>query len=116
MVRVQSPLPAWVLASVSMAVSVPAWASYSPECRLLASQLASEPGLLKLGELDVLKSCLSTLQKGITAGDPPPAGSPPDCPPPPPPRVCPVCPPVPVCETVDAAAEDPVRQRFIPRY
>lgn len=116
MVRVQSLLPALALALFAMAASMPVRASYSPECRLLASQLASEPGSLKLGELDVLKSCLSTLQKGITAGEPPPAGSPPDCPPPPPPRVCPVCPPVPVCEKTDAAADDPVRQRFIPRY
>lgn len=114
MVRVQNLLPALVLAS--MLVSAPAWASYSPECRLLASQLAAEPGSLKLGELDVLKSCLSALQKGITAGDPPPEGSPPDCPPPPPPRVCPVCPPVPVCEKTGASDGDPVRQRFIPRY
>lgn len=109
----------WLLLLVLVGMSAPAAATYGAECRMLASQLASDPGMLKLGELDVLKSCLSSLQRGITAGDPPPAPTPPPvaiCPPPPPEKVCPVCPEAPACPEPVRSADDPARQRFIPRY
>lgn len=104
--------------AVLLAVAGPAWADYNAECRTLAGRLAGEPGSLIMGELDVLKSCLSSLQRGIMNGAPPPAGSPPACPPPPPPapRECPACPSPVACPKDDRPAADPVRQRFIPRY
>lgn len=61
-----------VLAVVLVAATA-AHAEYSEECRDLAQRLAQDPGALKVGELDVLKSCLSDLQRGIVLGEPPPA-------------------------------------------
>lgn len=93
--------------------------AYDPECRELAQHFAVDPGTLKLGELDVLKTCLSELQRRIVAGEPmPESGQPPACPEPPPPIVaeCPPCPPAKACPRAERVPEDPVRQRYIPRY
>lgn len=92
-----------------------AWA-WGPECRLLSGQLAAAPGSLKMGDLDVLRTCITALQRAIVNNEPLPADEPAakvECPPPPPPQVveraCPSCPACP-------RADDPARQRFIPRY
>lgn len=89
------------------AIAVPfAHADYGPECRVLATQLARDPGAVKLGDLDALKSCLSELQLVIVDRKPPPAPSSPDelaCPPPP---ACPACAACPACPKHDCAAEE----------
>ncbi len=58
---------------VVLVTATAAHAEYSEECRDLAQRLARDPGALKVGELDVLKSCLSDLQRSIVLGEPPPA-------------------------------------------
>lgn len=72
-------------------------AEYGEECRVLVGQLAQDPGALKMGELDIVKSCVSDLQRGIVLGEPPPArtaATPPACAP-----SAPVAPACPVCPT-----------------
>lgn len=66
-------LDAIAVLAVVLVAATAAHAEYSEECRDLAQRLAQDPGALKVGELDVLKSCLSDLQRGIVLGEPPPA-------------------------------------------
>ncbi|MFZ5698122.1 MAG: hypothetical protein ACOY9J_05290 [Pseudomonadota bacterium] len=120
-----------VLAVVLVAPTA-AHAEYSEECRGLAQRLAQDPGALKVGELDVLKSCLSDLQRGIVLGEPPPAkseslvGAPTPAPAPP---ICPTA--EQLCPRPKAAVKEPeapkkVRERprepdrrlkpYLPKY
>lgn len=72
----------------------PAQAEYADECREIADKLASEPGALKAGEIEFMRSCLAGLQRSQTLGEavaPTPKPPPPVCPPPPPAPVCPAC-------------------------
>lgn len=81
-----------VLALAAMLGPV-AYADYGEECRALSAQLAREPGSLKVGDLDVLKTCLSDLQRLLIVGGQPPEGVSDLCPAPVvEPQRCPVCP------------------------
>ncbi|MFZ5722414.1 MAG: hypothetical protein ACOY33_02015 [Pseudomonadota bacterium] len=92
--------------SLWLAFAGTAAASYNEECRQLAMRLDSDPGSLKVGELDLLKSCLSDLQRSIVLGEPPPEkGPPPACETKPP--ECPVCAACPAAETVRQKAPSP---------
>lgn len=66
-------LDAIAVLAVVLVAATAAHAEYSEECRDLAQRLVQDPGALKVGELDVLKSCLSDLQRGMVLGEPPPA-------------------------------------------
>ncbi|MFZ5757770.1 MAG: hypothetical protein ACOY3X_12745 [Pseudomonadota bacterium] len=114
---------------VLLAATWPVRADYNDECRGLARQLATDPGALKAGELDLLKSCLSDLQRGVALGNPPAAKSElPLCetPAPAPPAAvpaCPVCPaqaPPPACPKLPAAprerGEDRRLKPYLPTY
>lgn len=109
----------WLLLCLA---TTPAFAQYSEDCRLLAEKLAKVPGDMKVGELDLLKNCLSGLQRVIVLGEepPPPAAPPPapECPPPPPAeeKECPVCPEANSCpkQSVAPAAKDKARERDAP--
>jgi len=86
-----------------------AQASYNDECRALAQKLDTDPGALKVGELDLLKNCLADLQRIIVLSETPPAKKPAQvCPPPPPAAPCPVCK---VCPAADPAAAARERER-----
>lgn len=99
-------LDAIAVLAVVLVAATAAHAEYSEECRDLAQRLAQDPGALKVGELDVLKSCLSDLQRGIVLGEPPPAksesvvGAPVPAPAPP---ICPTA--EQLCPRPEAAAE-----------
>lgn len=96
-------LPAALLLSMLAAV---AQASYNDECRALAQKLDTDPGALKVGELDLLKNCLADLQRIIVLSETPPAKKPPQvCPPPPPAAPCPVCKACPAADPAAAARE-----------
>lgn len=83
------------LAAASL-LPVAASAAYNDECRAMAQRLATDPGSLKVGELDLLKSCLSDLQRSVVLGEPPPAkGELPACAAQP--AACPVCPAATAC-------------------
>lgn len=98
---------------VSLSACGMATAGYEDECRTLAEKLAREPGALKVGELDLLKNCLSGLQRGIVLGEAPPPPSPPpaqDCPVVPVPA-CPVCPAPVVCPKRESSPAPATRER-----
>lgn len=97
-------------------------AEFDDECRQLARQLATDPGVLKIGELDLLKSCVSDIQRGIVLGNPPPAkvelpacASAPAAAPAPAPA-CPVCPPATVCPKVPVAPRERPEDRRLKPY
>lgn len=103
--------------------AIPAHAEYSEECRALSERLAREPGTLKVGELDLLKNCLSGLQRGIVLGEAPPPPTPdkplavPECPPAEvpaakPERECPACP---VCAAAAVRRDPPPARERTPR-
>lgn len=87
--------------------------AYGEECQLLARKLAQVPGALQMGELELIKNCISVLQRGIVLGEslavpaelPSPSCAPaapvivPECP------VCQTCPPPTVCPTADKLCE-----------
>lgn len=62
-----------VLASAASLVR----AEYAEECRDLANTLARTPGALKNSEIDLLKNCLSGLQRSLALGEVPAAATPP---------------------------------------
>ena len=68
-----SALPALL---VLLCAVVSARAEYADECRGVADKFARDPGALNVGEIDFLKNCLSSLQRGIVLGEAPPAPSP----------------------------------------
>lgn len=99
-----------LLGAALLALAGTVRADFNDECRQLARQLATDPGSLKIGELDLLKSCVSDVQRGIVLGNPPPPKVElPVCtaPPPAPVQACPVCPPAVVCPKVSAPAPVP---------
>ena len=69
--------PGFAVCALACACLLPAiaFAAYNDECRALALRLATDPGSLKVGELDLLKSCLSGLQRSVVLGEPPAAKS-----------------------------------------
>lgn len=104
------PRQAALLGLALLALAGTARAAFDDECRHLARQLATDPGSLKIGELDLLKSCVSDVQRGIVLGNPPPPKVElPVCTAPPPVAApaCPVCPPAVVCPRVSAPAPAP---------
>lgn len=112
-------------AALLLALASAAHATYNDECRTLAERLDANPAALKVGELDLLKSCLSDLQRIIVLGDTPPEKKPPQtCPEPPPAPACPVCKVCPVAEAAPAAGRDKKRDReedrslrpYLPQY
>jgi hypothetical protein len=100
-----------VLASAASLVR----AEYAEECRDLANTLARTPGALKNSEIDLLKNCLSGLQRSLALGEVPAAATPPPpekiCPPLPPEKECPVCPAVQACPKQSSAPPARDRQR-----
>lgn len=103
---VRFPFMRCLLALLLAAASAVASADYGPECRVLATQLARDPGTVKLGDLDALKSCLSELQLIIVDRKQAPEPSSPAelaCPPAP---SCPACPTCPACPKQECPAEE----------
>lgn len=93
-VRGMSVLPVAVCLMLAAGSATAAW---NDECDQLSRRLNSEPATLKVGELDILKSCLSDLQRSIVLGEPLPVqgGGAPSVAcavPPPAPHYCPACP------------------------
>lgn len=106
-----------VLALAATTGSV-AYAEYGEECRALSAQLARDPGSLKVGDLDVLKTCMSDLQRILIVGGTAPEGAADLCPSPVVEAKCPVCPSAAqLCGKRDAAPAEqapPSRERREP--
>lgn len=99
--------------------AVTARGAYDGECQRLAFQLARDPGVLTVGDIDALRSCLSQLQAAGMTGNavlPPPRDD--LCPPAAPAAACPACPSAAqLCPREPARREEPPRQRtYIPKY
>lgn len=122
-----------LLAALALALATAsAAAQYSDECRDLARRMAVEPGALTAPELDLVRDCVSSLQRARLLGESVPPGEPLPCAAAAPvPAECPVCPEVaaqacaratpppavrPARERARDTGEDRRPRTYIPKY